>query len=262
MWQLLKMTPLHPQLSNVGSNNFLYVHFPFSGRIHPKLKSRHKERVRVALDYMRTIENFNNLIDPQTLFRHFLGPEPSPFVLRAVQKEEKSIYFMLVCCLSICLMLTLIFDVVSEMTTKFNQEMYAWMKAKQNEPLSSISQKRPRASVKEVVETTLSVLALLETRVASLAFSLEEITPCLKRTRNGDNGKSKVDASVWDNVSTALGKAHNIITADELKGLSAVPFHELVNRHIHKLIQVFFVYICFFSQVMYINTYNSLPFFF
>nr|POE61787.1 hypothetical protein CFP56_59502 [Quercus suber] len=101
--------------------------------------------------------------------------------------------------------------------------MYARMKAKKNEPLSSISQRRPRASGKEVIETSLSVLALPKTKATSPAVSLEEITPRIKRTCNGDKGKSKADASVWDDIATALGKAHNVITTNELKGLSAVP---------------------------------------
>nr|POE70109.1 hypothetical protein CFP56_23659 [Quercus suber] len=36
----------------------------------------------------------------------------------------------------------------------------------------------------------------------------------------------------------ALGRAHNVITDDELRGISSIPSHELVNRHIHKLVQV------------------------
>ena len=39
----------------------------------------------------------------------------------------------------------------------------------------------------------------------------------------------------------ALGRAHNVITSDELKGLSEIPSHEWVNRQIHKLVQVFFI---------------------
>nr|POE89201.1 hypothetical protein CFP56_57122 [Quercus suber] len=44
--------------------------------------------------------------------------------------------------------------------------------------------------------------------------------------------------NVWDDPATALGRAHNVITSDELKSLSSVPSHELVSRHIHKLVQV------------------------
>ena len=59
-------------------------------KVRHKLKSRNKDQVKAASDDARTIDNFNDLIDPQTLYRHFLGPEPSPFVLRAIEKEEKS----------------------------------------------------------------------------------------------------------------------------------------------------------------------------
>lgn len=48
--------------------------------------------------------------------------------------------------------------------------------------------------------------------------------------------------SIWDDPTTALGRAHNVVTDDELKGLSSIPSHELLNHHIHKLVQV-----CHFS---------------
>jgi len=35
-----------------------------------------------------------------------------------------------------------------------------------------------------------------------------------------------------------LGRAHNVISDDELKVLSFVPSHELVSRHVHKLLHV------------------------
>ena len=114
----------------------------FLAKARPKLKSRYKDRVKAASDDARTIDNFNDLIDPQTLYRHFLGPEPSPFVLRAIEKEEKSKFCWKTLCssivLSICFVLTLLHIVASEMMTRFNQNMYAWIKAKKNEPLSSI----------------------------------------------------------------------------------------------------------------------------
>nr|POE59969.1 hypothetical protein CFP56_03564 [Quercus suber] len=44
--------------------------------------------------------------------------------------------------------------------------------------------------------------------------------------------------NVWDDPATALGRAHNVITSDKLKSLSSVPLHELISRHIHKLVQV------------------------
>lgn len=50
-------------------------------------------------------------------------------------------------------------------------------------------------------------------------------TPRPKRARGSDKGKSKID---------------NVITPDELRILSVVPSHELVNRHVHKLVQILF----------------------
>ena len=35
------------------------------------------------------MEDFDELVDPRTLARHCLGPEPSYYVLRALEREEK-----------------------------------------------------------------------------------------------------------------------------------------------------------------------------
>lgn len=61
-----------------------------SVKIHPKLKSQYKSQVQAAYDYSKTIEDFDNFIDPQTLYQYFLGLEPSPFVLKEISREEKS----------------------------------------------------------------------------------------------------------------------------------------------------------------------------
>lgn len=77
---------------------------------------------------------------------------------------------------------------------------------------------------------TLSALVLKETRAATPTVSLEELTPCPKRCKGGDKGKEKVRASM------ALMRAHNVITPNDRKELSWVSSHEIVNRHIHKLV--------------------------
>ena len=53
-------------------------------------------------------------------------------------------------------------------------------------------------------------------------------------------GKSKIGKSVWEDPTTALGRAHDVIMDEELKGLASIPYHELVSNHIHKLVQVFY----------------------
>ena len=91
---------------------------------------------------------------------------------------------------------------------------------------------------KENVEKTSSTPTPRKTQTASPTISLEEITPRLKKHRTGDKGKEKVRASVWDDAQTALTRAHSIVMAEELKEISGVPFYEMVNRHIHRLVQV------------------------
>ena len=54
-----------------------------------KLKSRYKERVEKAIEYEKTIEDFDDLVDPWTLAFYCLSPEPSAFVLRNLDIEEK-----------------------------------------------------------------------------------------------------------------------------------------------------------------------------
>lgn len=121
------------------------------------------------------------------------------------------------------------------MTTKFNQEMYAKLRARKNEPLSSISQKLPQVT-KEVIETMASALIASNPKAASLAISLKEITPRPKKAGGSDKRKNHMDFNVWDDIATAMGRAHNIVTLDELKSLSAIPSHKLVSRHVHKLV--------------------------
>lgn len=68
-------------------------------------------------------------------------------------------------------------------------------------------------------------------------------TPSLEITASTSSptrskGKGKVRKSVWDDPVTALGQADNMVTYDELRGLSSIPSHELVSHHIHKIVQV------------------------
>lgn len=140
---------------------------------------------------------------------------------------------------SFVLMLICFFFPAFRNATRFSQDKYASVKAKKNEPLSSIGQKKPRVVVeKGIVEVASFVLIIRKPKAASSIVSLEELTSCPKTHLKDDKGKDKVGACVWEDAATALGRAHNIITTDELKDLSQVPSHELVNCHIHKLVQV------------------------
>ena len=62
--------------------------------VRPELKSRYKRRVSAALAYAKTIDDFVDLIDPWNFYRFCLGPESSPFILRALAKEKKSMFLL------------------------------------------------------------------------------------------------------------------------------------------------------------------------
>ena len=119
------------------------------------------------------------------------------------------------------------------MTTKFNKDMYAKMRAKKDEPLASIGKKVVRVtgkgpSVVPSVDATPIVSGVEGTRVASPATSVEEIpTPSSKRLRLSakDKEKERVGSSVFDDKGVAVERAHNVVRAEDLKVFSGVPIN-------------------------------------
>ena len=61
----------------------------FAVKERPDLDNKYTGRVQAAVKHAATIEDFNELIDPRSLARHCLGPEPSLYVLSALDREEK-----------------------------------------------------------------------------------------------------------------------------------------------------------------------------
>ena len=57
----------------------------------PKLKSRYKKRVEKAIEYVRTIENWDDLMDPRTLAFYCLELEPSVFICTLLKLKEKRV---------------------------------------------------------------------------------------------------------------------------------------------------------------------------
>ena len=55
----------------------------------PKLKSMYKQRVEAAIEYAKSIDDFDDLVDPRTLALYCLSLEPSAYVLRTIEREEK-----------------------------------------------------------------------------------------------------------------------------------------------------------------------------
>ena len=140
-----------------------------------------------------------------------------------------------------------------EMTTKFNKDMYAKMRSKKDEPLSSIGKKGMRImgkglSVTPVASAT-SIISGVETvRMVSPTTSVEEIpTPSSRRLCLTVKEKEKANSrssTIWDDEGLAVERAHRVVTAEDLKAFLGVPFNVVANQHVHKLVQVkIFVYL-------------------
>ena len=144
------------------------------------------------------------------------------------------------------------------MTSKFNKEMYAKIKGKKNEPLSSIGQKRlritDREKEKEVVErgSSTPTLDLDEGLVGSPGVSIEEVARPSKKQKAACKGKGKADASVWSDAGTAMDRATELFTPAEMREVTSIPSHEMVSRHVHKLVQVNRHTSCFFFFVFHL----------
>ena len=65
--------------------------FVFVASTHPHLKKKYHTRVKRVRKYLKTVKDFDELISPQSLFLHFLGPKPSNHIWKnfnIVKKNE------------------------------------------------------------------------------------------------------------------------------------------------------------------------------
>ena len=72
-----------------------------------------------------------------------------------------------------------------------------------------------------------------------------------------NKGKEKIGSSVWSDAETAMDRANELLTPGEMKEISSVPSHEMVSRHVHKLVQVIlliFVLFCFILKCLTVFT--------
>ena len=134
-------------------------------------------------------------------------------------------------------------SLLTEMTTKFNKDMYARMRNKKDEPLSAIGTKFVRITDRgaSILAALLSSPTSVPTGVASPTSSVEELTPRNKRLRVGEKQKEEVDSrpsSIWDDAGVSVARAQDIFSTDEMKVFSGVPTDDVVRRHLHKFVQV------------------------
>ena len=73
-------------------------------------------------------------------------------------------------------------------------------------------------------------------QAASPGVSIEEVVRPSKKRKTGDKGKEEVGCSVWEDARVAMDRASELLTLEEMKEISSVPSHEMVSRHVHKLV--------------------------
>ena len=81
-----------------------------------------------------------------------------------------------------------------------------------------------------------STPTLDEGHATSSGVSIEEVVLPWKRRKTGDKGNEKIGSNVWANVGVAMALANEHLTLEEMKEISDVPSHEMVSRHVHKLV--------------------------
>ena len=108
----------------------------------------------------------------------------------------------------------------------YSKDKYARIKDLKNEPLAKLTfDSKKRKFGDEKVEYALSPTVNVAPPSPTPSLEVTVVTPPLIRSK----GKSEIGMSVWDDPATALGRAHNVITNDKLKGLSSIPSHELIS---------------------------------
>ena len=72
---------------------YLYSCFAVAQR--PHLKKRYQHCLKKVKEYLESVKDFGELVSPQSLFLHFLGPEPSTKVRKNLEVVRKSTCFCL-----------------------------------------------------------------------------------------------------------------------------------------------------------------------
>ena len=101
------------------------------------MKEHYQGRIKAALEFALTVDNFDELFDPRHLYECCLGPEPFTYVLKEIAREENSRFLVLSCLYLIDFHPTnLLF---AEMATRYSKDKYVGVKNLKNEPLSLIT---------------------------------------------------------------------------------------------------------------------------
>lgn len=92
----------------------------------------------------------------------------------------------------------------------------------------------------------MSTPTLDEGCAASPGISIEEVIPRTKKRKTRDKGKEKVGASIWANAGIVVARGNEVVMPEEVKEISGMCSHEMVNYYVHKLVQVVYHFSFYF----------------
>ena len=96
-------------------------------------------------------------------------------------------------------------------------------------------------SVTSITSATPIVSDVKTARTVSPTTSIEEIPTPSKRPHLTVKEKEKADSrssTIWDDKGLVVERAYRVVTVEDLKAFSGVPFNMVVNQHVHKLVQI------------------------
>ena len=111
------------------------------------------------------------------------------------------------------------------------------------EGLLSKKQRKDNEPSKGDIVVASPVTQLVLQRPTSPTLSLELIAPFDEVVKTQRRDKVVLD-TFWDNVDAAVLKAHNAISVEDLKPLVTRTSQQLMSSHVHKVMQVSFLFPC------------------
>ena len=144
----------------------------------PRLKKRYHHHVEKVKEYLESVKDFDELISPQTLSLHFLGPKSSTKVRKKFGNCEKECVFLPSSFFFFSFFFFNICFVLSRMTTRFSKQKLAEAqekKAKGGTVSGLLSKKKTGDVSKKDSVTTILPTHSPTKRLVSPTLSLEMI---------------------------------------------------------------------------------------
>ena len=196
-----------------------------------------------AIEYTLMIKSWDDLVDPQTLaFYITLVLTRLLTSYAASTLKEKIVSIELVSIDPLAYTWIFFFQVFSSCRNDDQVQQGYVCKDEVQEGRATVQhQKEWSPSVTSVASATPIVSDVKTARTVSSTTSIEEIPTPSKRPHLTVKEKEKADSrssTVWDDEGLAVERAHRVVTTEDLKFFSDVPFNAVAYQHVHKLIQV------------------------